>query len=409
MSAKHIVGRSLTQLRTNPLRTLLTLLGVVFGVASVVAMVSIGEGAQRQILAMIEALGATNVHIVERAQNDTEVAKIVEDSVGLSAADAEALRAVVPGVQAVAFRKRFDLTSTDILGGPQNLRVFGVNEALFALHGLRVQSGRALGGSDHRDVRRVAVVGANLARSAFPSGAVGAIVRLDYAFFEVVGVLEESASAASDLPFEGTRYGDAVIVPYAALLEELAPERAYGELDMISLRMPSLESTLAAKRAGLAVLGPLHGGVADYDLIAPEEILEQKKATQNILNIVLVCIAAISLLVGGIGVMNIMLANIMERVAEIGLRRAVGARKRDIRNQFLAEAVVICVIGGAIGIALGFAISFTVGFFAELPAAFVWEAMAISFIIASMVGVGFGYVPAARAANIDPIRALRNE
>ena len=409
INASSIINRSLTQLRSNPLRTFLTMLGVVFGVGSVVAMVSIGEGAQAEILIMIESMGATSVHVLARRPNETEIGKIVDDRVGLTRSDVDAALAVVPGVKGAAYRKKHDLRSSDLPVALLETPVLGVSERLLDLHALHVAAGRAFVRDDHGLSRRVAILGPALARRAFGEGAVGRIIRLDFSYFEVVGVLAEKIASSGSLPVDPSIYDDAILVPYEALLDELEPPPAYGELDLVSLEVGSLEETLTAKRALSGVLASLHGGVSDYEIVAPEEILAQKKATQRILNIVLVCIAAISLLVGGIGVMNIMLANIMERVGEIGLRRALGARRRDIRNQFLEESVFICCIGGAIGIAFGFGLSFAVSFLVDLPVAFAWQAMALSFTISLAVGVSFGYMPAKRAADVNPIEALRNE
>jgi putative ABC transport system permease protein len=262
---------------------------------------------------------------------------------------------------------------------------------------------------DHRRGRRVALLGHDVARAAFPHGALGQRFRLDYSWFEVVGVLAQRATIGGDLPIDPAVYDRAVVVPYTTAIEELEPAPIYGELALITVAAGSTEGTLAVKRALGPLFRQLHRGVKDFELIAPEEILRQRQSARGVLNVVLVCIAAISLLVGGIGVMNIMLANIMERIGEIGLRRAVGARRRDIRNQFLVEAVTICVVGGLLGILLGYTISFSVSFFVDLPIAFAWVSMVLAFGLSTLIGVVFGYVPAIRAANINPIEALHSE
>jgi putative ABC transport system permease protein len=232
---------------------------------------------------------------------------------------------------------------------------------------------------------------------------------LEYAYFEVVGILKSIRSGGGNLPIDFSLYNDAILLPFCTALEELHPAKGYAELDQVSLRVPKISDTLNTKK----ILGPtikaLHGGVDDFEIVAPEEILEKRQAAQSIMNVVLTAIAAISLIVGGIGVMNIMLANIMERIAEIGLRRAIGARKKDIRNQFLLESVIICFIGGCIGIVLGLLISFVVAHLASFPIAFAWESMALAFVISVGVGLIFGMVPAMRAAQVNPIEALQRE
>ncbi len=183
----------------------------------------------------------------------------------------------------------------------------------------------------------------------------------------------------------------------------------HNEIDLVSIRLKSTEATLPAKRLLVSVLRKLHGGVDDYEVVSPEEILQQRKKTQAVFNLVLISIAAISLLVGGIGVMNIMLANIMERYSEIGLRRAIGARRKDIRSQFLIEAVVTCLLGGIVGLLVGLMISVSVAWLGGLPVAFAWGSMVLAFLLSTSVGVAFGLMPAIRAANISPIEALQHD
>jgi putative ABC transport system permease protein len=426
MSVVNMARRSFGQFRSNPLRTLLTLLGVVFGVGAVVAMMSIGEGAQRQIVAQIEAMGATSVHVKAREVPDTELSQVINDSMGLTRDDVRSIAHAVPGVRAIAFRSQHKPGVTDLDVPVHQLNVFGVNAAIFDVHALKIAKGRPLAAIDQQRGLRAAVLGADVARAAFGDDPIGEVFRIDYTYFRVVGVLkppvriEESAdpgelldagdeSGSPSQAFDADVYANAILIPHETLVAELHPAQAHNELDMISVKVATTEETLETKRLLGLLLSRLHGGVNDYEITAPEEILRQKQATQSVFNTVLISIAAISLLVGGIGVMNIMLANIMERVSEIGLRRAIGARRRDIRNQFLLESVAICVVGGALGVAIGIASSWVVSLTIGLPMAFAWESTALAFFISLAVGVTFGLMPAIRAANIDPIEALRGE
>jgi len=400
---------NLSQFRTNPLRTLLTLLGMVFGVGSVVAMVSIGEGAQERILSTIEAMGAANAHIKAVPVPEDKRSEVINDSAGLSLADVDAIERGIPQIQGVGWRRVVPVGATTLKAPLSTTTVLAVSSALSQLHGLEIARGRALLPLDHQRGRRVAILGHKTALAAFPKGAIGQQFRLDYTWFEVVGVMAPRATTGGDLPIDPAIYDRAVVVPYTTAIEELEPPPAYGALDLITVGTAGTAATLTIKRALGPLFRQLHRGVEDYELIAPEEILRQRQSARGVLNIVLVCIAAISLLVGGIGVMNIMLANIMERIGEIGLRRAVGARRSDIRNQFLVEAVIICVVGGLLGILLGYTISFSVSFFVDLPIAFAWVSMVLAFGLSTLIGVLFGYVPAVRAANINPIEALHSE
>ena len=437
MSPGTLFGRSLVQLRHNPLRTLLTLLGIVFGVGAVVAMMSIGEGAQRALLARIEAMGSTTVHVLAKEVPPAEITETINDSQGLRRDDAVSIRRAMPGARAVAWRVGHQMGSSD-LGVPlREVNVIGISQQLPRAHALGLGEGRGLVALDHARAHRVALLGQALATRAFGGAqqALGQVIRLDYAYFEVVGVLAArpgaNLQAQKDLPGggAGSKFGQAlgggseldgatavsrsydmaVLIPYATLREQLLPQPGYKDVDMISVVVQSTAQTLEAKRALEVLMGNVHRGVEDVEIVAPEEILRQIQEVQSIFNFVLMAIAAISLLVGGIGVMNIMLANIIERIGEIGLRRAVGARKRDIRNQFLIEAVTLCVVGGVVGIGLGLGVSFGANVLVDLPFAFAWESTLLAFGISSVVGVTFGLVPAIRASNINPIDALRGE
>ncbi len=408
MIRKPHLRRSLVQFRTHPLRTALALLGMVLGVGSVVGMVSIGEGAQKEIVASLEALGGDVVHVRANEVPEEEVGKIVNESTGLTRNDLQVLERALPEIRESAYARWSSLGVNDLPLPSYNLELAAVAPSVFSLHKLSVREGRPLFELDQRFARRVAVVGPEIADAAFPQGAVGKRVRLGYAYFEIVGVLAPKRSAG-DVPVDPERYNRAVIVPFDTAIEELAPAPAYGEVGLLSLRVGSLERTLSAKRAMVPLLRSLHGGLDDFEILAPEEVLEKRRATQGILNVVLISIAAISLLVGGIGVMNIMLANIMERIPEIGLRRAIGASGQDIRDQFLVEAVIVCFFGGAIGVVLGFSLSVLVGWAFELPVAFAWTAVIAAFSLSVAVGLVFGIWPAVRASRIHPVEALSHE
>jgi putative ABC transport system permease protein len=399
----------MVQLRGSPLRTLLTLLGVVFGVGSVVSMVSIGEGAQRQILSSIEAMGATSLHVQTVVAKDQNLADLVNVSVGLSLSDARALEKALGVQQAVAARAVYTPKVTNLLVPAGELKVVGVSASVFDTSRLRIARGRRLSTWDERQASTTAVLGSALADRLFGGDALGRWIRVDYAWFQVVGVLAPrddggGGDGGSELSLDGS-----VVVPYPALRELLEPPRTYGDLDRISLRLGSIEETLPAKRVAERLLANLHGGAGDFEVISPEELLRKRKETQNVMTAVLTAIAAISLLVGGIGVMNIMLANVSERVAEIGVRRAIGATRRDILVQFLIESTTICVIGGAIGSVLGLLAALVATQIMGLPVVFAWQALVLAVVISVVVGVTSGLIPARRAAEMDPIEALRGE
>jgi len=403
------LSEGLVQLRSSPLRTLLTLLGVVFGVGSVVTMVSIGQGAQRQILSAIEAMGATSLHVRGAVPKDQSLADVVNVSVGLSRADAQAIARALGAGEGVAYRAVYAPKVANLPMPATELRVIGVTASLFDTTRLQVESGRKLSVWDERQASPYAVIGRTVADQAFGGDALGKWMRIDYAWLQVVGVLAPRAEPADASGPNDVSYDRSIVVTYPALRELLEPERMYADLDRISVRLGTIEQTLPAKRVADRLLVSLHGGANDFEVVSPEELLQKRKETQAVMTAVLTAIAAISLLVGGIGVMNIMLANVTERVSEIGLRRAVGATRGDVLVQFLLESITICVIGGSLGAVLGLAAALVASYIMGLPVVFAWQALVAAVIISVGVGVASGFIPARRAANLNPIEALRGE
>ena len=402
------LSESLVQLRASPLRTMLTLLGVVFGVGSVVAMVSIGEGAQRKILASIEAMGATSLHVRASSTPNDNLADLVNVSVGLSRSDADSLARSLGAKSGVAYRATYSPKVSSFPVPATDLRVVGVTSSLFAAAHLEMAEGRPLGVWDEREATPYAVLGIDIARQNFPEGAIGKWIRIDYAWLQVVGVLAHHERTPSETDRDAS-IDRSVIVTFDTLREMFEPPRAYGDLDGISIQLSSIAETRPGKIVADRLLANLHGGATDFEVVSPDEVLRQRRETQYVMTAVLTAIAAISLLVGGIGVMNIMLANVSERVTEIGLRRAIGGTRSDVLVQFLIEAVVICVVGGAIGALLGAGAAVAAAFVMELPVVLSWQALVLAFMISVFVGVTSGFIPARRAANLDPIEALRGE
>lgn len=407
---------ALRQLRVHPLRTVLTLLGMVFGVGAVVAMSCIGAGAQREILRRIEAMGATVVHVLADPVEEDERGGVINDSQGLTRQDVAALQELLAGQGTrLAYASWLHPWASSLPADPHELSVVGVDEGFLDVVGHTVAQGRPLHPLDHRRQRSVALVGSRLATEAAEATAVGSWLRLNQEWFEVVGVLQPRSDdgspggAKGGLAGDSERFDRAVVLPWSTLHHKLTPPRTYGELDALTVTVASTPATLPAKELAEALLLARHGGVRDFRVVAPEELLRQRQETQRILNAVLMSIAAISLLVGGIGVMNIMLANILERISEIGLRRAVGATRGDIFRQFLTEAVVVCFLGGAAGVGVGLALAWAASVWAELPVALAWESMLLAFAISVGVGLVFGFVPARQAARIQPIQALHSE
>jgi putative ABC transport system permease protein len=402
--------RALESLGVHKLRSGLTMLGMIFGVGAVIAMLSIGAGAERQALAMIERLGLSNVLVRSKDFRPDELAEVRKKSQGLAPRDMAALEEAVPGVAFAA--PRVKITPWRVRGdGPAEAQVFGVSWRHAELTRLVLAEGRFLDPLDERTHGQVCVLGADVARRLFGlSGAVGRDVKVNDLWLTVVGVLAPEAPGGAALP--GTAAGATtgeIYVPWTTALRKLDRDPLEAPLAEIILALKPGAS--AREQAALVppLLSRLHGGAADFELIVPERLLAQSQRTQRLFNVVMGAIAGISLLVGGIGIMNIMLATVLERTREIGIRRAVGARRADIRFQFVAEAFAFSLIGGLAGIVMGLVISRIVAVAAGWPTVVTWWSLLLSTGVSAAVGLASGIYPALRAAGLDPIDALRYE
>jgi putative ABC transport system permease protein len=382
------------------LRSSLSILGVVFGVSAVVAMASVGEGARREAIAQIGALGIDTVTV--RARPTPE-----GPSSGLRLGHAESIRAVVPDVMAVAPVREASLPVT---GGGRSLEATAVGTTPDYRDAARLslEKGRFLAPLDLQDRKRVVVLGATVARALFPFGdARGERVSIGGDWFQVVGVLEERASARGKPgPIRTRDVNRCLFVPWPAL-DRGADARPDG-VDELVVRVAVPDRVGATAEVVRGLLSRATGGTA-FDVIVPREILRQRERTQQIFNAVTGAVAAISLLVGGIGIMNIMLASVAERTREIGVRRALGARRKDIAAQFLVESSLLTSIGGVLGAALGVLGAILIQHWADWPTALAPLMLLVALLMAMLVGVGFGFYPAWRAAQLQPMEALRRE
>ena len=412
MNRAELVRGSVAALRAHALRTLLTALGIVFGVAAVIAMLSIGEGARQQALEQIERLGVRNVIVLDDPPREPVVeeddTQPLQRSPGLNLGDAAALREVHPWVREVvgqrdhpaAVRRGTESVEATLVGTmPAHLRVLDQ----------RVAEGRMLDREDLDRAARVCVLGANIHRALFPfGGALGRTVKVDDQWLTVVGVLGHRLPSGAEGGVERDP-DDEVLLPVSTLLQRLLHEAEGSELSRLTVRVDDPAHVAEAAALLERILDRRHRGVDDVRIVVPEALLRQQQRTQRIFNVVMGTIAGISLLVGGIGIMNIMLAAVLERTREIGIRRAVGARQRDVMAQFLAEAVVVSVLGGLIGIALGLALTAVIAAGAGWPVAVSYPGVVLAFGVSVLVGVVFGFVPARNAARLDPIESLRYE
>ncbi|HLW79664.1 MAG TPA: ABC transporter permease, partial [Terriglobia bacterium] len=352
----------LDNLLLHKLRSLLTMLGMIFGVAAVVSMLSIGAGAQQKVMAFIEQLGVRNL-IVEAKETTDEQAhqKIRRLSPGLTFQDYRVIGANVSGVERSTPRKRF--TPSKMIPKPQQDMpvVYGVNPDYQQIGGLHVVAGRFFDASENSRAAPVCVLGEGAKASLFgPPPAVGEYIKVNEQWFRVIGVVGPQISAQTEVAgLAAQDLNNLIYVPlYAAIYRlEDASSGMRDEIDGIYLRLAPATDSVRSADLVRGILNVSHRNAGDFSVIIPAELLAEQQRTERLFSIVMVAIASISLLVGGIGIMNIMLASILERTREIGVRRAVGARQSDIVRQFVVEAVMISFVGGIMGIVFGFGMS----------------------------------------------------
>jgi putative ABC transport system permease protein len=404
-------ARALSNLAVHKLRSALTMLGMIFGVGAVIAMLSIGAGAERQALKMIQRMGLSNILVRTRDYRPDELAEIRKKSVGVSMRDAAGIEEAVPGAIFAGPKITINPWRVWSPDGKSEPKVYGVSWKHDGLVHLDVRDGRFLSEEDEKSHAQVCVIGDGVRRDLFGwESAVGQDLKVNDVWLTVVGVL--AAAADSGGSFQGVSVGSTALeiyVPYTTALRKFDRDPMESPLSELVVKLADGTSPQRSASLVSALLGRLHGGASDFELVVPEALLEQSRKTQRLFNVVMGCIAGISLLVGGIGIMNIMLATVLERTREIGVRRALGARRRDIRFQFVVEAFALSAVGGLAGILLGVAIAKIVAASAGWPTVVTFWSLALSTGVSAAVGLASGLYPAVRAASLDPIEALRYE
>jgi putative ABC transport system permease protein len=387
------------------------MLGMIFGVGAVIAMLSIGAGAERESLKVIENFGIRNIIIQAKEFKQEELKQIRTESLGLALRDLKALESVLrpkPLISAKRVVKTFQVISAK---GRSDSRVLGVSSTFPAIQNLKLVQGAFFLPFDEDASNQVCVLGMTAKQKLFGFGDVlGQRIKINDQWLSVIGVLADANVEKKE--FEGVKIqnpNNDIYVPITTSLKKFDRDPLDNELHEVVVQVAP-RADLRDQAAAIGnLLSTMHRFVDDYSLIVPEKLLEQNQKTQGIFNIVMGAIASISLLVGGIGIMNIMLASVLERTTEIGLRRAIGARKRDIRVQFIAEALGLSLAGGLAGIALGYAISRGVSIYSGWSTIITAASIGLSFGVSSLVGLIFGIYPAVQASNLDPIECLRYE
>ncbi|MGH9309967.1 MAG: ABC transporter permease [Vicinamibacterales bacterium] len=404
----------LENLRAHKLRSLLTMMGMIFGVAAVVAMLSIGAGAQQEVMAFIEQLGVRNLIVEAREAPDQQtLQKIRKLSAGLNFQDYRVIQANLEGVTAATARKRF--TPTKLLPKPQGDAplLYGVSPAYAAIANLHVVSGRSFDEAETANAAPVAVLGEAAAAGIFGTDdPIGRYVKVNDQWFQVIGVAGPQLTVQTDVAgIPAQDRNNLIYVPlYSAIFRlEDGQTRQKDEIDGIYIQMRSADAIPSSAALLRGLLNVSHRDAGDFTIVSPAELLAEQRRTQRIFEMVMVAIASISLLVGGIGIMNIMLASVMERTREIGVRRAIGAKRRDVIRQFLIETTIISLAGGVMGVLLGVGLSQLIGYLAGWSTIVTTWSIVLAFFVSVAIGLIFGLYPAVRAAGLDPVTALHYE
>ncbi|MES2396263.1 MAG: ABC transporter permease [Bacteroidota bacterium] len=399
----RIASRSLSK---NKLRTFLTMLGIIIGVASVIAMLAIGEGSKQNIKASIASLGTNSIMIFPGAVNQGGVRMEAGSSGNLKKEDSEAILARCPLVVSVSPVVR---TGAQIITGSQNWRtiVIGALTDYFSIRNLNVVSGTYFSSTDERAAAKVCLVGQTVSVNLFGEGSdpIGQVIRINRIPFKIIGLLEKKGQNTF-----GQDQDDIIIAPFSTVQKRML---STTNLNQIIASAVSEEDIDGAKDEITLVLRERHklpeNVEDDFTVRTQSDISNIFGSISKVLTILLGSIASISLLVGGIGIMNIMLVSVTERTKEIGIRLAVGAKSKDVLMQFMIEAMFISFVGGIIGVGLGTFVSVLVARFGGWPVTVTIYSIALSFLFAAIIGVFFGWYPARKAARLNPIDALRYE
>jgi putative ABC transport system permease protein len=438
----HDVTSGIEAIFTNKMKSFLTALGIIFGVAAVISMLAIGNGAQKEILEQIKMVGVNNIIIspTETIIDDEESSTATDSeaqisskkfSKGLTLLDVKAIKEVIPTIGKISPVISFNYSA--ILNGKSKPVVLeGVNNQYFELFNIGLDDGKYYTEEQMENGFPVCIIGNNIKNVFFnQEDPIGKNIKCGQIWLKVIGVVERrdfTASASDEMGITST--DNKIFIPAQTLImrfknralvradevEKLMASRDddgnskkenLNQLDKIIVQVDETEHLSATAEVVRRMLLRRHNQLFDFEVTIPELLLKQQQRTKQIFNIVLGIIAGISLIVGGIGIMNIMLASVMERIREIGVRQAIGASRKDIIIQFLSESTIISISGGIIGIILGVALSKTITVIFDIKTIVSLFSIVISFGVSVLIGVTFGYLPAKRAAEQDPVNSLR--
>ncbi len=432
-------------IKTNKVRTFLTALGIIFGVASVITMLAIGNGAEKEILAQLELVGVNNIVVTPIPDEKDEEAEDNEDennkseskrfSKGLDILDALSVQKNIPSVKLTS--SETILNTYVINNGRQNsVKLIGISPAFFKVSNINLENGKSFSQYQIKNALPVCIVGKKVEKKLFTGeSAIGKHIKVKDVWLQVIGVIEEKLISDKAQENLGIRdLNEDIYIPLNTFLvryidrkiisdkidanrsnqsqngpKKSIPRGNYHQIDKLTVQVSNSNELKATAEVLSKMLKRRHNDVLDFEITIPIQLLKQQQKTKQIFNIVLIIIAGISLLIGGIGIMNIMLASVLERTKEIGIIRAIGATEEDVILQFLSESILISVGGGIIGIIVGIIGAYIIEIVSGIETVLSLNSILLSFFIAVIVGLIFGIFPAKAAANKRPIEALRTE
>jgi len=405
-----MVKISFRSLLQHKLRACLSIFGIICGVMAFLTMISVGEGARRKIINQIEQLGTKNIYVRAVALTDEQKLRADEHlSKGLSVYDADRIRSGCRYIRDVGYLKEVKQSLRDSGISPQ---IVAISSNYAELLNLSLSQGRFIREADIRYKNLTCVAGDDVAKSLGAKGKLGSYIRIEDYLFKIVGILNRSDKEIKQSSVMSARnHNQMIFIPAGTQQPEAqtVQKKVEAELTEIVAQIINTEVVIRAGSIIARILEVSHKNIDDYQIVIPQELLRQAEKTQRTFNITLGAIAGISLIVGGIGIMNIMLATVTERTKEIGIRRAIGATRQDIVIQFLTESVILTFTGGIAGIGIGAVAVRIVSAFAGWDTAVTFFAIAVPLLMSVLVGIFFGLYPAFRAAKLDPVAAFRHE